>query len=632
MMTIPSHFFSVFFLIGVIVIGVYAWQQFNKPSFPNQAALPRTVEPLRYLFLRYAYSRARFTYVMVLLLFYCLLVWPGKQIVPFLGRIEGGEFFPAEGWALLVSLILVGFVPNSNWKWLTSIEEALRRSVHAWFLVPDGVVKTIAVLADTSYQPPRNLLEGVSNPSLVDKLRHDLKLPVTTLQYRWARTTMLMESLQQMGLGAPHPLTKAAFDPFQQDFEDIQATFAALALDIEKFESDPGQGGKENLIQAVEALLKRIYSYISWGIRYQAKAEGDVDRILMDLGFRIPPTGGQRLLDIALPAVLVIAAITIIFWTVFYAAKGMIFSQDQHAYEIVGPAITAGIAAAAMYGSAIFIALKQRRSQIDQGVWREGSPTCLVPIALRAGLAAWAVIGAITVVQLFPAAVTSLVALAEAAKSMAVGGATNISPNWNVVPYMLLSAAPWFLAGATVSVVLAQTVGRNVAGSSLADRKRDAVRLGLALGVAAAFAQLTQDSLMQFLLNQPLSLLLIVPIGVMGAACGAIIGFVVPSTCKASLMAPPDRIMAHALQELVSQTEKTLGTKESAEAWVFAARPELGGITPAEAIQFKSRATSTWRLLDNTAGAVVDEPQGSNGSRLVSFVIEGGRAGSHRTG
>jgi len=51
-----------------------------------------------------------------------------------------------------------------------------------------------------------------------DKLRNDLKLPTGSLQYRWARATMLIMSLRQMGSGADHPLRKAAFEPFDEDF------------------------------------------------------------------------------------------------------------------------------------------------------------------------------------------------------------------------------------------------------------------------------------------------------------------------------------------------------------------------------------------------------------------------------
>ena len=63
-----AHYWSVFFLLGLLVVMAFAWKRFNDPSFPNQKTLPRTVDPLRYLFLKPAYRKARITYVIALLL------------------------------------------------------------------------------------------------------------------------------------------------------------------------------------------------------------------------------------------------------------------------------------------------------------------------------------------------------------------------------------------------------------------------------------------------------------------------------------------------------------------------------------------------------------------------------------
>ena len=50
-------YLSAFFVVGVLVVTAFAWQRFNEPSFPNRKALPRTLSPLRYLFLRSTYQR-----------------------------------------------------------------------------------------------------------------------------------------------------------------------------------------------------------------------------------------------------------------------------------------------------------------------------------------------------------------------------------------------------------------------------------------------------------------------------------------------------------------------------------------------------------------------------------------------
>jgi hypothetical protein len=625
-MTIPAQFYSVFFLIGLAVIIAYAYRQFDKPSFPNQATVPRAMEPLRYLFLKSAYGRARVTYILGVVLFYCLLVWPGKQIVPYLPKFNGSQELPPEGWALVVALIVAGFVPNFNWKPLTVIEETLRRWVHAWFLVPDGVLNTIAVLDDTSYEPPRSQLEAISDPVLRENLRNDLRLPVGSLQYRWARATMLMESLQQMGSGAAHPLKRAAFAPFQQDFEQIETSYRALASEIEDAVDSASPEAREakgkKLIPRVESILKQIYAYISWGIRYQANTEGDVDRLLIELGFRVPITLGQDLFDIVAPAVLLVAAITAAFWLTYYIAT--IGSGPN----IVLLALYAGITAAFMYGSAIYIALKQRGNQIDQGLWQEGSPTRLAPIALRAGLVAWFIIAVTTVVTQPSMVADSLDALWQVIKSAA--GAAGAAPggpyDWTPLPKYLLAALPWFVPGATVSVLLALTVGRNITRRTIADRRRDMTLFGLALGIAAALAQLIQNSLYIILLNQTSSVFDTVPaLGLVGVACGAVIGFMVPTQCRANLVTPAARVKVRALQDL---RDKAYGImdKTAADVWIFQARDELNGITPAEAVQYKGRQTSAMRLLDN----LTDGAGRTAADRSAPVVIEGGRAGAQR--
>ena len=143
---------AVSFAIGLLVTAVYAWQRFNEPTFSHQDTLPRTVAPLRYFFLRPAYRRARCAYTAVSLLVYALVVALGPAVVKVL-NIDPQTFAP-EALPLLVALVLVGVVPNSNVQWLTRVEEELRRAVHKWFLVPDGVQKTVGILEDAHFDPP----------------------------------------------------------------------------------------------------------------------------------------------------------------------------------------------------------------------------------------------------------------------------------------------------------------------------------------------------------------------------------------------------------------------------------------------------------------------------------------------
>ena len=354
---LPEHFQSIFFVIGLLTVAAFAWRKFNEPSFPERKTLPQAVEPLRYLFLRSGYHKARLTYVLASLLLYSVFVWPGPKVVPYLGLV-GADKFPAEGWALLVAIVLVGLLPNSNVKLLIMLEETVRRGIHAFFLVPNAVERTIGILEDVRYTPPDDHMDAVP-PQLREELQRDLAFPPTSLRYRWARARMLMESLKQMGNGAPHPLKRAAFDPFREDFKRLRDMRNSLAQEIGNVSQQTGDK-EETLIGSVDELLNRIYAYISWGLRYEADSERTVDDTLRQLGFRVPAISGLRLFDIVAPMVILVALINMVFWMAVNLLSTMNTVKDLDLSDSVVSALTSAAAASLMYGLAVYIALNRR--------------------------------------------------------------------------------------------------------------------------------------------------------------------------------------------------------------------------------------------------------------------------------
>jgi hypothetical protein len=102
-----SSYLTVSF-IGVLIVLTYAWQRFNEPSFPKEETLPRTFEPLRYLFLKPAYGKARLSYLVGLLVLYVLLVIPGQSMIGALGGPSPKDGLSPQAWPLLAALILTG--------------------------------------------------------------------------------------------------------------------------------------------------------------------------------------------------------------------------------------------------------------------------------------------------------------------------------------------------------------------------------------------------------------------------------------------------------------------------------------------------------------------------------------------
>jgi len=176
---------------GSLIVATYAKRRFNEPTFPSCKALPQAVEPLRYLFLKPQYRRARWAYVVLTLMLYVLIVLPGPVIINIVGIDQ--KTFPPQAWSLLIALVLVGLLPNSsNFKWIFDLEQELRRFVHEHYLVPRRVEETITLLQDVSFQPPASYIASLPN-TLRAKIYDGLKAPTNSLAHRWARVTMLME-------------------------------------------------------------------------------------------------------------------------------------------------------------------------------------------------------------------------------------------------------------------------------------------------------------------------------------------------------------------------------------------------------------------------------------------------------
>ena len=387
---------------------------------------------------------------------------------------------------------------------------------------------------------------------------------------------------------------------------------------------------------------KRVYAYISWGIRYQVDSEREVDQTLNDLGFRIPDrVPGHHLFDIVVPAMLLIAAIVTAFWVANDAicrAMGWVANDaicrgatDCHPiYKSIVAALTSAMAACLMYGAIVSIVLKHRAAKIEQKVWRERSWRCLIPIALKAGLATWLVIVLSTVYWKPSDAWQSLIGIAQLV--VHPGASASTAPDWSFLPTKMATALPWLLVGMTASIFLVIRLGGDVRRIGTADRLRDAIVVAAALGIAAAAAQLIQTSLVDTfrdlgLMKESLPSIKLVWIeGLAEFACGAVIGFVVPQACRANVVTPSDPIAARTLRDLQRDARTALGSNAAGDDWVFTPNDDLRGITPAEALQYRTHATGVGSFLEIAAQRQLEETRPDRSDRPAPVLIEGGRA------
>ena len=245
------------------------------------------------------------------------------------------------------------------------------------------------------------------------------------------------------------------------------------------------------------------------------------------------------------------------------------------------------------------------------------SPRCYLPIALRAGLFSWLIIVVSTVLW-FPNETAGSV--------MAIGNwlrASELTPEWRFLPELIATALPWFVAGAAASCLIAALLTGDVRRTRRRDRARDALILGAALGLAAAFGADAQGALGDSVKGGHHGYLELIwaraAVGLAGAACGMVLGYMVPKACRANIATPFSAETAKALDKAMQAARAQLGGDEAAKNWLYTPRNDLGGITPAEAVQHTQ--------LDRVKQILADEVQRQKrGQTVVSLnALEGRR-------
>jgi hypothetical protein len=163
-------------------------------------------------------------------------------------------------------------------------------------------------------------------------------------------------------------------------------------------------------------------------------------------------------------------------------------------------------------------------------------------------------------------------------------------------------ALPWFMAGATVSVMLAYFLDGDVRQTEKTHAVHDSVVMGIALGLSVTVAQGMQTVIAEHW-DPPVNWYYVPIVGFAGFLCGAIIGYMVPRACRENLLSPTDPAMARLLGQLLAQARTVRGSEQAARDWAFSPHNELCELTPAEAVHYERLQADVWRLVDTEAGA-----------------------------
>jgi hypothetical protein len=364
-----------------------------------------------------------------------------------------------------------------------------------------------------------------------------------------------------------------------------------------------------------------MYAYLSWGIRYRAESKEAAEEKLESLGFRVPDVPERQMYDILIPTVLLIALVTMIFSLVMDYLSGIRWIDPGDISSSVVNALSSAVAAALMYGYCVRIALKERGEQIERKSWRQASPRCYIPIALKAGLSAWLAIVVSSVLLQWWQMLPSFVTVARWLRGLpALEGSPEVTVAMNSLISKIAMPFPWVIAGATLGVILATRMAGDIRRTTLRDRSKDAFLIGGAMGLAAAAAMLIQSSVEQQLLGRG-HFEFVLNTGFAGFICGWLVGFLVPQLAKSMILSPPNPENIKALKNLRKQATIVLADENAVDDWLFKPHPDLRCITPAEAIGYKGRATGVKGLLDE----ITDERATTRvGGGVPPRLVEGG--------
>lgn len=148
----PLTEFTTAFVAGAVVICVFAWDQFNRPSYGQAKELARMLELLTPADIRswHVFLRAYAVYALLLLVIYAVLCLAGegavRQVV-----VPGSNGWGEDGMTpLSVSLIMVGLIPNAGIKGFSTIEAKLRRLAHRSVGIPSSVFSRRDIMAGIS--------------------------------------------------------------------------------------------------------------------------------------------------------------------------------------------------------------------------------------------------------------------------------------------------------------------------------------------------------------------------------------------------------------------------------------------------------------------------------------------------
>ncbi len=298
-----DHVTTIYFLVGVSIVLVFAINYFNYPSYKfaeedknssgDQEDLMLEPALPKYLTVRFEYNLYMFAYVLVTEIIYVLLVLFLPNLMPEETLETINSLIPTQQNIVLATLIVTGIAPN-----LPYIRQLLERSklyLHDKAQIPGKgrnvyqqlknkrphytKSEIINVLGDERYAH----INEQNQKERPDLLEADFSAETWTLDGRWAKLSYLLSYVNQW---ADKPLFRSYINNRELQRTSIDRAYNDLQqLMVTYKRGELSEHDRSRLHSRLDTSLHRTYRLISCLLYLAGKTDAAVDGYLDQLGY-----------------------------------------------------------------------------------------------------------------------------------------------------------------------------------------------------------------------------------------------------------------------------------------------------------------------------------------------------------
>lgn len=366
----PTEFW-VAIALGCIATLLFAFGEFDRPTFERDSARPETRFRPQELTSRQDYLISFVLYVLGLEFAYLAICIIGPAPIIELGLAGEGRhtFESAASFPLWVAMVMIGVVPRLPV--LANIEQSWRRLMHERASIPAAATSLAREMHSAGYdvEPFRNYLMASGAGYAVTEADFDAD-PHSTSS-RWVRLSAMIWRLDTLEI-VPGLERHLDFDFIERHRDEIDALRFAYRQTLERVRAGrmtdadgcAGPVPEENA-QAIEGLQRRLCLFLACALIARKGRREPVSRGVQELGFTArhePKTAND--IDVLLQSFS--CAVAVYFMTVFLALNigpflPEAFVETGWPEQKATDSFAWTFSAALMHGSAVFTALMIRR-------------------------------------------------------------------------------------------------------------------------------------------------------------------------------------------------------------------------------------------------------------------------------